>query len=216
MKILHYKREQVNLRPYPFYDKLTDSDITFLETHLKPVSVPKDNILFFQGDVCDHILFLTKGKVRLYIQSEDADEITLYQLNEGEQCIVNTASILSQTEAIGSAVTVTDIEGYLLDVKSVKELAHTSDVYQSFLFEIYTLRMSALAKLINDIKFKKLDARILDWLQNQTNKVVKITHEDLANELGSSRVVISRVLKELEKSHKITLTRGFIELLVEV
>lgn len=213
MIILHYKREKVNLTSYPFYKKLTHSDIEFLQKHLKPVKVLKDNILFFQGDICDNILFLTKGKVRLYIQSEDADEITLYQLNEGEQCIVNTASILSQTEAIGSAVTLTDIEGYLLDVENVKKLAHSSDVYQSFLFEIYTLRMSALAKLINDIKFKKLDARILDWLTAQPIQPVKIIHEDLANELGSSRVVISRVLKELENNNKIILTRGCIKLL---
>ena len=203
----------MNLSTYSFYDKLADSDILFLKQHLKSVKISKDNILFFQGDVCENILFLTKGKVRLYIQSDEADEITLYQLNEGEQCIVNTASILSQTDAIASAITLTDIEGYLLDVTSVKELAHSSDAYQSFLFEIYTLRMSSLAKLINDIKFKKLDARILDWLQAQKNKVIKITHEDLAKELGSSRVVISRVLKELEKSNKIVLARGFIELL---
>jgi CRP/FNR family transcriptional regulator len=202
----------MRLTQYSFYDKLNDTSIKFLQEHLKPIKVPKDNILFFQGDICDNILFLTKGKVRLYIQSDNADEITLYQLNEGEQCIVNTASILSQTEAIGSAITVTDIEGYLLDVNSVKELAHSSDAYQSFLFEIYTLRMSALAKLINDIKFKKLDERILDWLISKDSKMIQTTHEHIANELGSSRVVISRVLKELEKSGKLILTRGTIEL----
>jgi len=203
----------MSLIQYSFYDKLNDTSIKFLQKHLKSIKVPKDNILFFQGDICDNILFLTKGKVRLYIQSDNADEITLYQLNEGEQCIVNTASILSQTEAIGSAVTVTDIEGYLLDVESVKELAHSSDAYQSFLFEIYTLRMSALAKLINDIKFKKLDERILDWLKQQNNNTIHTTHEYIANELGSSRVVVSRILKELEKSKKLILTRGTIELI---
>jgi len=203
----------INLNDYSFYEKLEKKDVDFLQQNLKAIKVLKGNILFFQGDICDNILFLTHGKVRLYIQSDEADEITLYQLNEGEQCIVNTASILSKTEAIASAVTATDIEGYLLDVKSVKSLAHSSDAYQSFLFEIYTLRMSALAQLINDIKFKKLDERILLWLKSQKQNPINITHEDLANELGSSRVVVSRVLKELEKSYKISLTRGFITLM---
>ena len=202
----------MSLQNYSFYDKLDDSSIEFLKQHLKPIKVPKDNILFFQGDICDNILFLTSGRVRLYIQSDDADEITLYELNAGEQCIVNTASIISQTEAIASALTITDIEGYLLDVKSVKELAHTSNVYQGFLFEIYTLRMGALAKLINDIKFKKLDQRILEWLESKNEKSIQTTHEQLANDLGSSRVVVSRVLKELEKSGKIVLSRGAIKL----
>jgi CRP/FNR family transcriptional regulator len=203
----------VQLDNYAFYRHLDEPSKAFLKLHLKPISAPKGSILFFQGDVCENILFLSSGIVRLYIQSDDGDEITLYQLLAGEQCIVNTASTISQTQAIGSAVTLTDIEGYLLDMASVKELAHKSDAYQSFLFSIYTLRMGSLAKLVNDIKFKKLDERVLEWLQNQNKKVINTTHESIADELGSTRVVISRVLKELEHKHKLKLTRGAIELL---
>jgi CRP/FNR family transcriptional regulator len=203
----------MNLTPYTFYEQLDEQTLEFLKANLKPIQIPKGNILFYQGDVCDHILFLTSGKVRLYIQSDGADEITLYQLHKGEQCIVNTASTLSQTEAIGSAVTLTDIEGYLLDTSSVKELAKKSDSYQNFLFYIYTLRMSALAKLISDLKFKKLDERILDYLQAQGTKNIHTTHKNIANELGSTRVVVSRILKELEGSNKLVLNRGVIELL---
>jgi len=203
----------MSLEKFPFYKDLDSTAKDFLKMSLKPVHVPKGSILFFQGDICDSILFLTHGKVRLYIQSDDADEITLYQLNEGEQCIVNTASTMSQTEAIGSAVTITDIKGYLLDVKSVKELAHSSDAYQSFLFSIYTLRMGSLAKLVNDIKFKNLDERVLDWLRAQNSVRVETTHEAIANKLGSTRVAVSRVLKTLEKSGQLTLTRGAIELI---
>lgn len=200
----------MNLQNFKFYETLEKSSMEFLKKNLKPIKVPKDNILFFQGDICDNILFLTDGKVRLYIQSDDGSEITLYHLNAGEQCIVNTSSTLSQTEAIGSAITLTNIEGYLLDVRSVKELAHTSDTYQAFLFSIYTLKMSDLAKLINDIKFKNLDERILKWLNTQNTKTIYTTHEKIANELGSTRVVVSRILKELEKNSKVKLARGTI------
>ncbi|WP_455757209.1 Crp/Fnr family transcriptional regulator [Sulfurimonas sp.] len=203
----------MNLESYSFYKKLDENALDFFKKHLKPIKVPKDNILFFQGDVCDNILFLTQGKVRLYIQSDNAEEITLYKLVAGEQCIVNTASTISETEAIGSAVTITDIEGYLLDTKSIKELAHMSDEYQSFLFSLYTLRMSSLARLVNDIKFKKLDERILDWLKSQNKQTIQTTHETISNELGSTRVAISRVLKELENKGKIILSRRAIELL---
>lgn len=152
----------INLHMYPFYNELDSKTIDFLRKKLKPISLKKDNILFYQGDICDNILFLTSGVVRLYIQSDEADEITLYQLKKGEQCIVNTASTMSHTKAIGSAITSTDIEGYLLDVKYVKELTHLCDAYQSFLFSVYTLRMESLAKLVNDLKFKHLDRRILE------------------------------------------------------
>ncbi|ADN08077.1 Crp/Fnr family transcriptional regulator [Sulfurimonas autotrophica] len=203
----------MNLENFPFYKELEPQAKNFLQMHLKPVSVPKDSILFFQGDICDGILFLTSGEVRLYIQSDNADEITLYHLNPGEQCIVNTASTLSQTEAIGSAVTLCDVEGYILDMHSVKELAHNSDVYQRYLFSIYTLRMGNLIKLINDIKFKNLDQRIIDWLQNKNEKEIKTTHEAIANELGSTREVISKILKSLENDGMVKLGRGSITLM---
>ena len=203
----------MSLEKFSFYKDLDSTAKDFLQMRLKPVSVPKGSILFFQGDICDGILFLTSGEVRLYIQSDDADEITLYHLNAGEQCIVNTASTLSQTEAIASAVTLTDIEGYILDMYSVKELAHHSNAYQSFLFSIYTLRIGDLTKLINDIKFKNLDQRVMDWLSSKNEKEIKTTHETIANELGSSREVISKVLKSLENDGIIKLGRGVITLM---
>jgi len=205
--------KKTQLHNYPFYQSLDEKALAFLEKNLKPIEVKKDTILFFQGDICENILFLTSGKVRLYIQSDSGNAITLYKLNAGEQCIINTASIMSQTEAIGSAVTLSNVEGYLLDVHSVKELARTSDAYQSFLFSIYTLRMESLAKLINDIKFKHLDERILEWLKAQHTQKIATTHEEIANELGSTRVAVSRVLKELENNSKLLLSRGVIELL---
>jgi len=203
----------INLKKYPFYDELDEKTLQFLADKLKPLSVKKGNILFYQDDICESILFLTSGTVRLYIHSSGAEEITLYHLKEGEQCIVNTASTMSQTKAIGSAITVSDIQGYLLDVADVKELAHMSDTYQSFLFSIYTLRMGTLAKLVNDLRFKHLDERILEWLQAQKTTAIETTHEAIANELGTTRVVVSRVLKELEKNSKLILTRGSIELI---
>ncbi len=205
----------MQLSLYPFMDTLEPEAREFLTQHLKPIKVPAGNLLFYQGDICDNILLLTKGKVRLYTQADGIEEITLYTLQPGEQCIVNTASLMSQTDAVASAETLTDIEGYLIDAKSIKALSKISDVYQSYLFSLYQLRFNALAALINDIKFKRLDARILDWLAKQQTNPVITTHEFIANELGSSRVVISRILKELEQKGKVALHRGKIELLTQ-
>jgi CRP/FNR family transcriptional regulator len=203
----------MQLTTYPFINKLDPNALVFLQSHLKPIQVPKNHFLFYQGDICDNILWLTKGRVRLFTQADGIEAITLYTLQAGEQCIVNTASLLSQTEAIASAQTVTDIEGYLIDVESVKSLAKLSDVYQNYLFSLYQLRFASLTNLINDIKFKRLDVRILEWLQKQNNKIIETTHEHIANELGTSRVVVSRVLKELEQKGELLLHRGEIELI---
>ena len=202
----------MQLTSYPFLDTLEPQALSFLNTHIKPIAIPKDTLLFYQGDICENILWLTHGEVRLYTQADSIEDITLYTLKAGEQCIVNTASLLSGTDAVASAETLTDIEGYLIDVRSVKELTRMSDVYQSYLFSLYQLRFEELTSLINDIKFKRLDERILTWLQKQPSTMIIITHKQLATELGSSRVVISRLLKELEQKGAVTLHRGKIEL----
>jgi CRP/FNR family transcriptional regulator, anaerobic regulatory protein len=203
----------MKLATYPFIKNLEPEVLKFLQDHIRPVSMPKGNLLFYQGDVCDNILWLTSGEVRLYTQSDTIEEITLYTLRAGEQCIVNTASLLSGTKAVASAETLTDIEGYLIDAHSVKSLSKMSDIYQSYLFSLYQLRFEELTSLINDIKFKRLDTRIIEWLKKQPNQLIEITHTQLATELGTSRVVVSRILKELEQKGMIILHRGEIELL---
>lgn len=199
------------MKSYPFVKNLEPEALTFLESHIKPISIPKNTILFYQGDICDTILWLTHGEVRLYAHSDGIEETTLYNLNAGEQCIVNTASLFSQTEAVASAETLTDIEGYIIDVESVKKLSKMSDVYQSYLFSLYQLRFEELTALINNIKFKRLDTRIIEWLNSQPNNMIETTHEALAQILGTNRVVISRLLKELEKKGIVSLHRGKIE-----
>jgi len=201
----------MQLTHYPFLDKLEPEARVFLNAHITPVNIPKSTLLFYQGSICDSILWLTSGEVRLYTQSDDIEEITLYTLKAGEQCIVNTASLLSQTDAVASAQTLTDIQGYLISAQSVKKLSKMSDVYQNYLFSLYQLRFEELTSLLNDIKFKRLDTRISEWLLKQPEPMVKITHEQLATELGSSRVVISRLLKEMEQNGTLVLHRGKIE-----
>ena len=200
---------------FDFIKALEPNALAFLEEHLKPISIPKDTLLFYQGDVCENILWLQSGQVRLYTNSStiSVEEMTLYTLNPGEQCIVNTASLFSQSCAIASAQTITNVEGWIISAKRVKELVKISNVYQNYLFSLYHLRFENLTSLISDIKFKRLDERILEWLRRKNIAIIKITHERIATDLGTSRVVISRTLKELENQKHIKLRRGRIEVL---
>lgn len=95
----------------------------------------------------------------------------------------------------------------------VKHLMHTSPSYLNFVFSLFTIKLDALATLIQDIKFKKLDSRILEWLSSHKTPLIQTTHEEIAEALGTSRVVISRILKDLERQNLIKLHRKEIELL---
>ena len=201
----------MELSAFTFFSHLSSELQHFVRTHARPITVSKNTILFYQGDVCTDILFLTEGNVRLYIQGEGIEEITLYTLKPLEQCVVNTASLVSQNVAIGTAITESDISGYLLDYESIRSLMSQSPEYLSFIFSLFTVRLASLATLVEDIKFKRLDVRLLEWLAHQENSRIEMTHEQIATQLVTSRVVISRLLKDLEHKGKVHLERGAIE-----
>jgi CRP/FNR family transcriptional regulator len=132
---------------FPFYEDLDKYALEFLKIHLQPIYVPKDTILFSQDDICDSILFLTSGEIALSMKSDAEEEIFLYRLKAGEQCIVNTASTLSQTKAVATATTLSDIEGYIIDMYSIKELIANCRPYQEFIFSLYRVHMGSLVKI---------------------------------------------------------------------
>mgnify|MGYP003587924888 CR=1 FL=1 len=198
---------------FPFAQHLNEAELDYLKQHAKKISVPKDTVLFYQEDVCRDILLLASGEIELYMYSGNDKKIPLYALKEGEQCVINTSSTISQTPVIGTAQTLSPIEGWLISEAAVKHLMHQSPSYLNYVFSLFTLKLDALATLIQDIKFKKLDSRILEWLKTKQAPLIQATHEEIAEALGTSRVVVSRVLKDLEKQGFIKLHRKEIELL---
>ena len=204
----------MNTQIFNFTKYLNEEQLEYLKANVQKVQLKKGTILFYQDDVCSDILLLEDGEVSLYIYGDESnEEITLYTISNGEQCIINTASTISQTNVIANAVTITDCNAYLMPYKVVKQLMRMSEDYQDFIFSLFSLKFNSLTTLIEDIKYKKLDARVLAILTSNNEKFISITHEQLANKLSTSRVVISRVLKDLENKNKIKLHRGKIEVL---
>ena len=201
------------MQGFDFFEKLTQKEKEYLLENSKYIELPKNVTLFYQGDICNEILILKEGTVALMIYGAINELIPLYEIQKGEQCIINTSSTLSNTTTIATAQTKTDIKGRLIPSNIVKELMIKSPSYQEYIFSLFSIKFSALTTLIEDIKFKKLDTRILEFLKIKNEKIISITHEELANDLGTSRVVISRVLKDLENKNLIKLHRKKIELL---
>lgn len=197
---------------FPYFDRLSPEAGQLIGEYEKELGAAAGTELFVQGDVCGNILFLTEGSIRVFRRHETGQEITLYFLEPGEQCNVNLNSAFTNTPAIGTAVAETDITGYLLPAEIVRQLYTEELPYQQYVFELFAKRLESMAGLIEDVRFKKLDHRLLDWLHEQPKKTVAITHEKLASHLGTSREVISRLLKEFEHNGIVRLQRGKIEL----
>ena len=198
---------------FPFFNHLPPNIQNRLLASAKKMTIPKGMELFGQGDHCSEILFLTEGSVRVYRLHESGQEITLYFLEEGEQCNVNLNSAFTNTPAIGTAVCESEITGFMIPAPVVKELYTTQPAYQQFVFDLFARRLEGLAGLIEDVRFEKLDHRLMNWLNDQEENPAIITHEKLASHLGTSREVISRLLKEFEHNGIVRLYRGRIEIL---
>jgi CRP/FNR family transcriptional regulator len=198
---------------FSFFEKLTYPNRELLLKHAMEASMPKGMELFHQGDVCDNILFLTEGYVRVYRSHISGQEITLYFLEQFEQCNVNLNSAFTQTPAVGTAVTQSEIRGYMIPPNIVQEVYVNDPAYQQYIFELFAKRLETMALLVEDVRFENLDDRVIKWIkENGKNGILNITHEALANHLGSSREVISRLLKGMEKDGILTLKRGEITL----
>jgi len=198
----------MDLTAFEFYDDLEHDDTALLEQHCKPLRLAEGSTLFYQGDITKEILLLVEGSVRLFIQGEGIEEITLYTLEPTQQCIVNTSSTLTQTPAIGTAVTLTPISGYLLRREIVHQLMRQNSAYQNYIFSLFTIRLDRIARVLESVKFKQIDERIYEWLQQQESSEITVTHEAIANHIGSTRVVVSRNLKKMEHEGLVKLLRG--------
>ena len=202
-----------DLEVYPFFLTLSSEERERFYASLRSITLPKDSILHYQGDICKDVLLLVEGEIRLYTQADDfSEEVTLYTLKAGEQCLANTASVLSHAKTIGTAVTTTEIKAYLLAENDIKNFMQTIPEYQQYMMALYSKKMVELTMMINRIKFKNLDERIMDFLHENEKSTVSITHQNLAEKMNTSRSVVSRVLKKLEHNGELVLHHGYIEI----
>lgn len=205
----------MDLFDYVFFNELTQEEKEKIRSESRFISLPIGSPLYYEGDVNTDILFLKRGKVKVYITPDDIDksEITLYHVSPGEQCLVNTFSTVTQNQTLASAVADESIEGWLVPRESILWLINHSQSYRNFKIELCGQRLHAVLNLIKAIKFDQLDQRLLNWLYVQGVDTIRITHDKIAAILGVSREAISRNLKKLERSGQVSLGRGAITIL---
>lgn len=204
----------MKLEEYSFFSSLEPDSRQKIIGDAKAVSLPVGTFLYYQGDVNEGILFLSKGCVKVFLHSDEVGkgEITLYYITPGEQCLVNTLSTVAHTPAPATAIVDESIEGWLLPHSSIKWLMDNSPAYREFKVDFCAKRLTQIMHLVEELRFKRMDERLLNWLFVQGRDTISATHEQIAQILGTSREVISRILKNFEKEGVVALGRGSIKL----
>ena len=166
------------------------------------------------GDYIKSMPLLIKGAIKILREDEQGDELVLYYLEKGDTCAMTLSCCMGQTKSKIRAVAETDVSLLLLPKEHMATWLSTYSSWQSFILQSYHNRLDELLEAIDTIAFLKMDERIFKYLRDKAmvtqDDVLHITHSQIAEDLHTSRVVVSRLLKKLENEHKIKLFRNSI------
>ena len=182
--------------------------------------VPADFELMDIGEPIKGVPLMLSGAIKISREDVNGDELLLYYLEEGDSCTMTMAWEMGQQKSQIRAVTELPSQLIMVPLSAVEEWSSRFPSWRKFIFQSYHKRMEELLATVDSIAFDQLEKRLWAYLveKKRVTKVntLSITHQTIAQEIHSSRVVISRLLKRLERDHKIRLHRNAIELIEQV
>lgn len=179
------------------------------------IQVPAHTRVFDVHSPCEYYLLLTEGLISVKMRSRSGKAIMLYKVEPGQSCIVTTSCLLGNTVYPTFAEADTDIEAISLPARAFKQALDQSDAFRSFVFKSLGQRLADVMQRLEAVNFTSIDHRLAESLLRAAgnNDEANLTHEQLAEEIGSAREVVSRHLKKLESQQLIQLARGAIHIL---
>lgn len=201
---------------FPIWDKLTS------EQHNKILNSAihryiKKGTVVYNGLDCTGLLIIKSGQLRAYILSDEGREVTLYRLLSGDICLFSASCIMNSLQFTVNIISEKDSEVWVIPPDVYKNLMENSIAVANYTNELMASRFSEVMWLIEQIMWKSLDKRLAAFLleevslENTTS--LKITHEIIANHLGSAREVVTRMLRYFQNEGIVKLNRGTVEIL---
>jgi CRP/FNR family transcriptional regulator len=199
----------------PILQRADASLINELKREAQFMKIPAGHDIFVDGDRVDEIAILLSGVVRVYKIGETGREITLYRFGLGQSCILSANAILSQKSFPAVATVEEDAEAVMIPADVFRGWVNKYDLWREFVFDLLSERLSMVMAVVDEVVFKRMDRRVASWLLNQAKvqNPMRVTHQEIAAELGSSREVISRILEDFSREELIESGRGTTEVL---
>ena len=160
---------------------------------------------------------LVSGAIKVLREDKDGNELLLYYLEKGETCSMTMTCCMGQTKSEIRAIAETDAKLIMIPIQKMELWTAKYKTWRNFVFESYHNRLNEMLHTLDSIAFDNMDERLLAYLKEKArvneDKTIHSTHQEIAYDLHSSRVVISRLLKKLENLGRIELHRNYIEIL---
>ncbi|MFY8067105.1 MAG: Crp/Fnr family transcriptional regulator [Flavobacterium sp.] len=176
-----------------------------------------DDYLIEIGDYIKTMPLLLTGAIKILREDENGDELLLYFLERGDTCAMTLTCCMGQSKSRIRAIAETDGAMLMIPVEKMEEWLTKYKTWRNFVFDSYNVRLNEMLEAIDTLAFMNLDERLYKYLTDKAKVIgdteIKNTHQEIAYEMHTSRVVISRLLKALELNGKIKLHRNKIEIL---
>lgn len=193
---------------------------TLLETLKKEGTIKtfaSDTVLIDENDYIKFVPIVLNGSIKVFKLDENGREMLLYYIKPGESCVMSLLAATCNGTSKIKAVVEEKAEVLLLPVHKATDLIRENREWIQFIFELYNMRFEELLSVVNAIAFQKVDVRLWELLKTRVKMLktdeLSMTHQQIADELGTAREVVSRLLKQLERDKKLLLGRNKIKIL---
>jgi len=179
----------------------------------RTVEAPIGTVGYREGGPCGAYVMRLAGQSRVYKMSSSGREILLYRVGAGETCVITTTCLLGNSDYPASTIVEESIRDVIIPAAAFNQLMVDSKIFRTFVMTNYGALISDLIVLLDEVAFHSLDARLAKLLLDSGDVTISRTHQQIADELGTAREVVSRQLKRFEQKNWVTLGRGQVDLL---
>ncbi|MEJ6390025.1 Crp/Fnr family transcriptional regulator [Gymnodinialimonas ulvae] len=176
--------------------------------HGHTISAPDGACLFQPGDESRAFLIVTKGHVRVEQTNPEGRTMVLYRVHEGESCVMTTSCLMGSRPYSGYGYAEGPVEALAIGDDAFRRLLAEDAGFREMVFEGFTRRLGELTDVIDALLLHRTDLRLAAWLAARGNGRCEMTQQEIAQELGTAREVVSRTLKSFEREGWLALGRG--------
>lgn len=202
---------------FPFWKELTSKQQQMLTDSARNREVKKETVVYNGSSDCLGLLLVSSGQLRAYILSEEGREITIYRLFDRDTCMFSASCMLQNLQFDLTIEAEKDSSLWVIPPDVFQTLMNESLPVSNFVNQVIAGRFSEVMWLIEQILWKSFDKRLAAFLLEESNieesDTIKMTHEKIANHLGTAREVVTRMLRYFQNENILSLSRGTIKIL---
>jgi len=196
---------------YPAFESLEEGAMLAALERAELLHLPSGTALFGEGSPCRQFPLVLAGAIRV-AKCSDGRELQLYRVAPGESCVLTTGCLVGDRDYPATGVVERDARLLVLPKPVFDDLMSTHAPFRQYVFALFAERLADMMALVEAVAFHKLDRRVAAALLGR-GRVVSLTHQQLADELGSVREIVTRVLRNFADQGMIRSSRGAIEVL---